>query len=122
MSVRPRAKVREVADEDEEITSKDLTKKQLVLYIFNDFLRGTYTIGCMFLDGLVILYLYYFIPASYLSKGILSNTIYRDVILGLLILSLEVLVIYYEFKGYRRIWPKGSLFIGHKLDQKLQKN
>lgn len=118
MSIRPRAKVREVADEEEEITSKNLTKKQLVLYIFNDFLRGTYMIGCMFLDGLVILYLYYFIPAGYLSKGILSIALYRGVILGLLTLSLEVLAIYYEFKGYRRIWPKGSLFIGHKKDQK----
>ncbi len=120
MSVRPRAKVRELTDENEGITSKDLTKKQLVLYIFNDFLKGSYIIGCLFLDGLVILYLYYFIPSSYLSRGVLTNSTYKDIILGLLILSLEALVIFYQFKGYRRIWPKGSLFIGHKITQKLE--
>lgn len=122
MSVKPRAEVREVSEEEKEITSKDLTRKQLVLYVFNDFLRGLYVAGCLFLDGLVILYITYFIPPEYLTRGALSNVYMRDIILGLFTLSIEVLVVFYQFRAYRRIWPKGSLFIGHRKERKISEN
>ncbi len=121
MSVKPRAEVREVSEEEKEITSKDLTRKQLVLYVFNDFLRGLYVAGCLFLDGLVILYITYFIPPKYLNRGALSNVYMRNIILSLFTLSIEVLVIFYQYKAYRRIWPKGALFIGHRRDYEIHK-
>ena len=117
MSVRPRAKVYEVSEERKEITSKDLTRKQLVLYILNDFLKGLYVIGCMFLDGLVILQIYSFVPSWLLYQGLLSNVYSRDALIGSITIVLEIFVIYVQVKAYRRIWPKGSLFIGHKVEE-----
>ena len=118
MSVRPRAKVSDVSEKQRELTSKDLTKKQLVLYIFDDFLRGLYLVGCLFLDGLIILHLISFIPFSYLGRVPISNTPVRDVLLGAVIAILEILIIYLEVKGFRRLWPKGAMYLGHKVLQK----
>jgi hypothetical protein len=117
MSIRPRAKVYEVSEERKEITSKDLTRKQLILYVLNDFLKGLYVIGCMFLDGLVILQIYSFVPSSLLYQGLLSNVYSRDALIGSITMVLGVFVIYVQVKAYRRIWPKGSLFIGHKIEE-----
>lgn len=120
MSVQPRIRVIEV-EEEKEITSKDLTKRQLLLYVLNDLLRGLYIVGCLFLDGLVILYLYSFIPLGLLNKSIFSNGFVRGVFFFIVILILEIFAVYIEFKGYRRFWPKGSLYIGHKAEESSSK-
>ena len=117
MSIRPRAKVYQIVEEEKEITSKDLTRKQLLLYIVNDLLRGSYLAGCLFFDGLVILQLYSFIPAKYLNGWPFSNISFRETFLAVITLILEILAIYLEIKGYRRVWPKGSLYIGHKVNK-----
>lgn len=120
MSVRPRARVYEVGEEEKELSSKDLTRKQLVLYILNDFIRGFYLIACLFLDGLVVLQFYSFDPGNYLHRGIFSTDYVRYGYVGFATISLEVLVIYVQYKGYRRFWPKGALFLGQKKE--MQKN
>lgn len=118
MSVRPRAKVYQIEEEEKEITSKDLTRKQLLLYILNDFLKGLYVVGCLFLDGLVILQLYSFIPMKDLDKSLFSNALVKEIFFSIVTLVLEIIAIYLEIKGYRKAWPKGSLYIGHKIDKR----
>lgn len=112
MPVHPQARVSEKKKEEKEITSKDLTKSQLLLYILNDFLRGFYIVGCLFLNGLVILQMYSFIPQNGFSVGLFSNLWIRIIIFSAAIILLEAFAIIWEIKIYRRIWPKGSLFIG----------
>jgi hypothetical protein len=104
-------------EEEKEITSKDLTRKQLLLYILNDLLRGLYLAGCLFFDGLVILQLYSFIPSKYLNVWIFSNSSVKEIFLAIITVILEILAVYLEIKGYRRVWPKGSLYIGHKVNK-----
>lgn len=112
MQIQPLVKVREVDKEEKEITSNDLTKIQLMLYILNDFLKGLYVIGCLFLNGLIILQLYSFLPERDLTVGPMSNLWIRVVTFSFITVVLEIFTIYSEIKIYRRIWPKGSLFIG----------
>ncbi|MEM0134304.1 MAG: hypothetical protein QXU18_03640 [Thermoplasmatales archaeon] len=117
MSVQPRAKVYDVSERQKELTSKNLSRRQLVLYILDDLLRGLYLVGSLFLDGLIILQLFSFVPSSYLNKGPLSNFYVRDGLMGAVIAILEILVIYLEIKGFRRLWPKGAMYLGHKIDK-----
>ena len=48
----PKSRVR--YDIDKEITSKDLNRVEFLKYIFGDFIKGMYIIGCLLLDVLII--------------------------------------------------------------------
>lgn len=94
-----------------EITSKDLTRKELMRYIFDDFLRGFYLVGCLFLDGIIIAYSFRLIPngAAY-SKSLdlfFNFSIYYVYVL-MLILLVEAIVIFYQGKAFRKLWPPGK--------------
>ncbi len=98
-------------EEKKEITSKDLTRKQLIRYIFDDFLRGFYLVGCLFLDGLIIAYLFRYIPnGPFLSRA--TNLYFSfglyDLYFILLIGLIEAVVIFYQGRMFRKIWPVGK--------------
>lgn len=105
--------------EDEELekegfTSKDLTKKGLFFYIFDDFFRGFYLLGCIFLDGIIVLGLRFLLPGGgvdlpYVLPSSLNGFFTAYIIL--LIVVLEIILIYFEMVWFRKLWTKGSL--GH---------
>ena len=90
-------------------SSKDLTRKELFLYIFSDFFRISYIVLCLFLDGLIIglqifniddsIFNLIFFGTSY----ILYYYVYV-IYLFLLILTLEVIAINFQLKIYRKIF------------------
>lgn len=107
---------RNLDDEDKEkFTSKDLTRRQFLFYIFEDFFRGMYLFCSVFFDLVVILpfvpvfnfsyfgmiYRYYFIG------GINLFLPYSIILTGFL----ETTAIYYE----RRFWIK---FFGKEATEK----
>jgi len=47
-------------DIPDDIRSKDLSRIEFLKYIFGDFIKGMYIIGCLFLDALIV-------PPSFLS-------------------------------------------------------
>lgn len=98
-------------EEKKEITSKDLTRGQLLRYIFDDFLRGFYLVACLFLDGLIIAYLFRYVPnGPFLSRA--TNLFFHfgiyDVYFIILIAFFEAIVIFYQGKLFRKIWPVGK--------------
>lgn len=102
----------ELNPQDKELTSKDLTRKGLFLYIFDDFFRGFYLVGCVFLDGVIVPSLRFILPYSgfHLISAVPSslNLLFTSYVV-MLIIFLELLLIYLEIKGFRKIWKRGSL-------------
>lgn len=98
-------------EEKKEITSRDLTRKQLFRYVFDDFLRGFFLVGCLFFDGLIVAYIFRFIPnGPFYSRAtdlFFSFKLY-DVYFFILIALLEAIVIFYQAKLFRKIWPVGK--------------
>ncbi|MCL4331846.1 MAG: hypothetical protein M1304_06215 [Candidatus Thermoplasmatota archaeon] len=112
MSRQP-IKISRLDETEKEVTSKDLTRKELLLYIFDDFFRGFYLVGCLFFDGLIIFQIYSYIPDSS-ALGIFFNLALPkfnifNYYIWILIVFLEITVAYLEAKGFRKIWPKDSL-------------
>ncbi len=106
----------------EEITSKDLTKKGLFYYLFDDFFRGFYLLGCVFLDGIIIPGLRFLLPSGGIGLPYVipsSLTALFTVYIAMLIVFLEILLIYYEIIWFRKLWKKGSL--GH-IEKKGRQN
>ena len=106
-------KISRLDETEKEITSKDLTRKELLLYIFDDFFRGFYLVGCLFFDGLIIFQIYSYIPDSS-ALGIFFNLALPkfnifNYYIWILIVFLEITVAYLEAKGFRKIWPKDSM-------------
>lgn len=99
------------AEEEKEITSKDLTRKELVRYIFDDFLRGFYLVACLFFDGLIVAYGFRYIPGGpFLSRAMnlyFPFSVY-DVYFILLTIFVEGLLIFYQGRTFRKIWPVGK--------------
>ncbi len=98
-------------EEKEEITSRDLTRNQLLRYIFDDFLRGFYLVGCLFLDGVIVAYSFRFIPNGpfYSSAAnLFFNFKIYDVYLIMVIAFAEAVIIFYQGRLFRKIWPVGK--------------
>ena len=103
----------ELKDKSErEISSKDLTKFQLLAYIFADFIRGGYVVVSLMIDLVLLPEPYTFIPGFHVVNSVLSS--YFD---GLQLLSLfsliliifsELMVIYVEIIIYRKFWGKNA--------------
>lgn len=98
--------------EKEGFTSKDLTKKGLLFYIFDDFFRGFYLLGCVFLDGIIVPGFRFLLPSSgfelpYVLPSSLTGLFTLYIVM--LIVFLELLLVYYEIVGFRKLWRKGSL-------------
>ena len=88
-----------------ELSSKDFSGKELALYLLWPFARTFYAVGCLFLDLLVIPFLFEIIPP------VRNGIIYSDMYLGsglifYYFILLEALILIlagkYEFQFYRR--------------------
>lgn len=98
--------------EKEKFTSKDLTKKGLFFYIFDDFFRGFYILGCVFLDGIIIPGLRFLLPGGGIELPFVIPSSLDSLFtayLVIMIVFLEFLFIYYEIVGFRKLWKKGTL-------------
>ncbi len=99
---RPRIRERGQGDLDEErFTSKDLTRKQIIFYIFEDFFKGFYIFLSLFVDGTVVFYLYQDPFLYNLSHHVLvSGFPIYELYFILLAIFMDSFFIYYEIKYY----------------------
>ena len=113
----PRPPVRIVYKEEEEeykdISAKDLTKTELIKYIFSDFVRGFYIVGCLFLDFLVLPQIYGVIPFSkeigQFSSAYLGGINLYGFYLDIVIVVLEIFFIWLEIKVYFKYFRKKTV-------------
>ena len=97
-----------------DISSKDLTRKELFLYIFSDFFRISYLVLCLFIDALILGLQVFNIDDSIfnLSKvgGNYLQYYYMYVIyLFLIIILMEIIAISLEHRFYKRVFYKPLL-------------
>ena len=100
-------KIKIVDEEGKEITSKDLTRKQLLYYIFQDFIKAGFIVSFLFFDLLIIGQIYRYIPAAVflalnqLNRPVFTYLLYSYIIL--LTLFSECLFMLLEFVFYKRL-------------------
>lgn len=100
-----------LTDKDEsQISSKDITKFQLLGYIFGDFMKGGFVVTSLFIDVVLIPEPYTYIPSFYLTNYTLSYYFGGFQLLSIFVLILivfsELIIIYIEIKIYQKIWGK----------------
>ena len=120
---RPRIRERDQTEEDEErFTSKDLTRKQIFLYIFEDFFKGFFIFLSLFLDGLVVFYLYQEPLIQSLTPDIFvaGVPIYK---LYIIILSIFIdgLLVYYEIKLYLKFFGEEAIKKRYRKKSEIEK-
>ena len=100
--------IRDKRDVYEEISAKDLSRKELLSYIFGDFVKAFYIVGCIFLDGLIIGEAYNYVPGFFSVNNIIEHYFPSSSILliytVILILFSECLALFYEIKYYKKRW------------------
>lgn len=96
-----------------EVSAKDLTRAQLLRYIFDDFFRTSYIVLMFFIDVIVIAQFFYFVPGFQGDITIFSALfpgenllVYYTVII---VSFVEIVCIYYQAVLFRRIWPRGPV-------------
>lgn len=96
-----------------EVSAKDLTRSQLLRYIFDDFFRASYIVLMLFIDAILIAQFFYFIPGFENDVMIFSQLfpgknllIYYTVVM---IVFIEIICIYYQAILFRKIWPRPPL-------------
>jgi hypothetical protein len=108
---RPQIRERGQTQEDEErFTSKDLTRKQIFLYIFEDFFKGFFIFLSLFLDGVVVFYLYQEpfiqnITPDVIVSGVPIYTLY----VILFSIFIDAFLIYYEIKLYFKLFGEEAI-------------
>lgn len=94
----------------EEVTSKDMSRKELLSYIFGDFIRGFYFVSAIFFDLIVIPQIFSFIPESLFDKAFtIRIPIWNYSVSGILLFLMAIIIIFsifYEVKIYFRIWGR----------------
>ena len=91
---------------DRIISSGDLSRKGLMIYLFGDFLLGLYGVGCIFLDLLIVEPLYTYIPNYQETLSITSHVFLLPIVsvyFIILIVFLELTLIYFQIKGFVRL-------------------
>ena len=73
--------IRDKKDIYKEVSAKDLSRKELLSYIFGDFLRAFYIVGCIFFDGLIIGEAYDYVPGFFSANTIIEHYFPTAVIL-----------------------------------------
>ena len=108
----PRIRERGSGDEDgERFTSRDLTKKQILLYIFEDFFKGFFIFGSLFLDVLVVTFLYmepFAITAEPHVSRIFGFPIYPTYLI-LLSLFIDAILIHYQIEYYHKLFGEEAI-------------
>ncbi len=108
---RPQIRERgQTEDKEERFTSKDLTRKQIFLYLFEDFFKGFFIFSFIFLDGVIVFFLYQepFIQSvtpDVVVSGIPVYTLY----IVLLSVFVDAILIYYEIKLYFRFFGEEAI-------------
>jgi hypothetical protein len=97
-----------------DISSKDLTRKELFLYIFSDFFRISYIVLCLFIDALILGLQVFNIDDSIFNLSKIGGSYlpyyYMYVIyLFLIIMIMEIIAIPLELKLYRKVFYKPLL-------------
>ncbi len=94
----------------QDVSAKDLTRKQLFRYIFDDFFRASYIVLMLFIDVIIIAQFFYFIPGFQSGISLFSTLFPHGNLLiyytGTLIAFSEILCIYYQARLFRIIWPR----------------
>lgn len=94
----------------EEVTSKDMSRKELLSYIFGDFIRGFYFVSAIFFDFIVIPQIFSFIPERLFGNVLTIKIPMWNYSVSGILLSLMALIIifsiFYEVKIYFRIWGR----------------
>lgn len=92
-----------------QVSSRDLSRKELLKYIFEDFFRGFYIIGAIFLNGLILTEIYYAGPAihrmNFLTYSGLDGSLLDYYLIAVLIIF-EISVTVLEIEGFAKIWMK----------------
>ena len=103
---RPLIRERNAEKEGERFTSKDLTGKQILLYIFEDFFKGFYIFLALFIDGLFVTYLYMEPFLDGISSHVTPLFGFPFFKAYLLILSslVDAILIYLEIKYYGKLF------------------
>lgn len=95
--------------EEKEVSAKDLSRKELAKYIFEDFFRGFYIVGAIFLNGLILTEIYYARPLLQkfaLFGSPLADYAYYTYYFIAVIILLEIPVTALEIQGFAKIWMK----------------
>ena len=95
---------------EEEVSSKDLTKRELFSYVLSDFFRISYDVLAIFFDGLILPEIYFLRPrgplySSFERSFSLSGITYM-IYMYCVIALLEASAVWLQIHGYRRLWPK----------------
>ncbi|BAB60493.1 TVG1395987 [Thermoplasma volcanium GSS1] len=102
-------------EEEEEVTEgKQLTTRQKLEYIFGDFLRGFYLIGCIFFDVLIVGFSLTFIPNVSIYEDVVYQSIGTNLILIyglLLIIFTEAILIYYEIVWFKKFFLRKDHYL-----------
>lgn len=91
-----------------ETSSKDLSRRELLSYIFTDFFRISYDVLAIFFDALVVPEIYLLTPRIPVYSTIVARylgpafTFYMWGVVAVL----EAGVIWLQVLAYRRLWPK----------------
>ncbi len=107
----PRIRQRGVDEPDRErFTSKDLTRKQVIFYIFEDFFKGFFIFLSLFLDGAVVFYLYqepflYKLSQDLIVYGIPIYELY----LILLSIFIDSFLLWLEIRYYLKLFGEEAL-------------
>jgi len=102
----------ELKDKSErEISSKDLTKTQLLGYIFADFVKGGFVVVSLIIDILLLPEPYTFVSGFHAENYVLSFYFGGVQLLSVYVLILiffsESLFIYIEIVVYSKFWGRG---------------
>ncbi len=120
---QPRIREKGQTEEDEDsFTSKDLTRKQVFLYIFEDFFKGFFIFLSLFLDGAVVFYFYQepfiqSITPDVTISGVPIYTLY----LILLSVFIDGILIYYEIKLYFRLFGEEAIEKRYRKKSEVEK-
>lgn len=108
---RPRIRHRGAQNSSEErFTSKDLTRKQMLFYIFEDFFKGFFIFFSLFIDGTVVFYLYQEPFLYNLSHDVIIYGIpIYEVYLILLSIFIDGFLVYFEIKYYLKFFGEEAI-------------
>ena len=89
-------------------SSKDMSRKEFYFYIFGDLARGSYIVGSMFFDLIIIPQILSYVPNYYFlpSIGVKIGSILIPVLYIVIIVLLVALASFFEIKTYLRLWHK----------------
>ncbi len=100
---------------EKEISAKDLTRRELYIYIFGDFIRGGFIFLSFFVDSMLLLYFTENIPfierlnaIIYLFSGFSIYLIYATLLSFTIIILLIILEISFYMSKIRKTFKIGA--------------